>query len=629
MATSIHYVPRTEPDYTGPSWNNSNEYPSLTSNEFTYDRQQLDSLVMRLEQTLNQTSPLKVSPDCVLALQVVCELEEQAWILLFNMRVYASCLLSVDSENRDARTTLSQLASLTGKLEALVKPVEVFLATAPEAFIDSYLAHPHVKPYEFKLREQRAKAQTLLSEQEESLLARLTTNGPAAFGSLYEQLSGSIRCNYENPQTGQTEQIGLSQAAGLMRDASEDKRRNAWRATQIGWKANEVPVASVLNALAGWRLDLTEQRSAKRRSRGGEPLHFLELPLKDSRIKPETLSAMLSAVHQKIEMPRKATRLMAKALGKAKLDPWDLQAPAPVTASGGTDVDSRVTFDKGYALIREAFDGVHHEMADFADTMKKNRWIEGRSLPHKKTGAYCTGFPKSSSPRVFQTFMGSLHDVRVLAHELGHAFHFWVMKDLPQAQRSYPMTIAESASLFAETAFSETLMAKAKRDGNKADAMSIAWQNAESASALLLNIPARFDFEKSFYERRQQGYVSPEDLSQLTFDAWEKWYGDTLTGYETQFWMTKLHFSISSTSFYNYPYTFGYLFSLGIYAQREKLGEKFWPNYVALLRDTGRMSAEDLAKTYLGADLTSPKFWLESLAIVEKQIAEFESLLEG
>ena len=625
MATSIHYQPQIEPDFSGPSWNNSNEYPSLTSNEFTYDRQQLDSLLLRLEQALGDLAPLAQADqkELVVTLQSVCEMEEQAWILLGNMRVYANCLLCVDGDHTEARAALSQLASLSGKLEAITKPAHVYLAEASGAFVEAYLDRAHVKPYEFQLRQRRLVANTLLSEAEESLLARMKTNGPFAFGALYDQLSSSIRCTYQNSETGETQSLGLAQAQGLIRDGDPVKREKAWRSIQGGWKSQEVAAAGILNGLAGWRLELTQQKSARRRAKLSPnttpDLHFLDLPLHESRISSETLTSMMAAVHSKIEMPRRAMRLMAKAHGKAKMDPWDLLAPAPTKAS------ERMTFEKGFGLIREAFDAVHPSLSDFVDTMKKNRWIEGRQLLAKRPGAFCTGYPKSSSPRVFQTYMGSLVDVRTLAHELGHAYHSWVMRDLPPAIRSYPMTIAETASIFAETAFSDSLMARAHKTGDRQLALEIAWQNAESASSLLLNIPARFDFEKSFYERRQSGYVSPDELGQLMARSWEKWYGDTLSEYETQYWMTKLHFSMAHTSFYNYPYTFGYLFSLGIYALKDELGSEFWPTYTALLRETGRMTAEELATKYLGVDLKKPDFWFKSLAIVERQIAEFET----
>lgn len=71
-------------------------------------------------------------------------------------------------------------------------------------------------------------------------------------------------------------------------------------------------------------------------------------------------------------------------------------------------------------------------------------------------------------------------------------------------------------------------------------------------------------------------------------------YGDALSEYDDMFWASKLHFHITGISFYNFPYTFGYMFALGVYAQQEKQGKDFYQSYVALLRDTGRMTAEEV-----------------------------------
>lgn len=635
MATSLQFEPHSDSEFSGPSWNNSSEYPSLESNEFSYDQTQLALLQARIDATLAHIRPLLQKTILnsneielfIPSLQAICEMEEQAWVLLENMRVYVGCLACVDGSNKDVQSMISQLTATAGTLEASTKPVFVYLTTAPEQILEKYFAHAHVKPYEFIIRERRKVADTLLSEAEESLIARLKAHGPLAFGTLYNQLSSTIRCNYENPVTKQFQQIGLAEAAGLIRDGDPAKREAAWRSIQLGWKTQETAAAAILNGLAGWRLELNDQRSKRRLAKSPQKaeLHFLELAIHESRISPECLSAMFGAVHTKIEVPRRAMRAMAKAMGKPKLDPWDLLAPAPGPDENGAP--QRLTFEKGFGLIRDAFYDIDPSLADFADTMKKNRWIEGRQLPNKRPGAFCTEYPKSNSPRVFQTYMGSTNDVRTLAHELGHAYHSWVMRDLPRPLTHYPMTLAESASIFAETAFADSLSKKALASGDHALALRTAWQNAEAATSLL-NIPARFDFEKSFYERRQTGTVSPEELNQLMSQAWEKWYGDTLTDYEKQYWMTKLHFSIAEVSFYNYPYTFGYLFSLGIYALRDELGDRFWATYTALLRDTGRMSAEELAQTYLGADLTKPAFWLKSLALVEKQVSDFEALSE-
>ncbi|MFZ9521654.1 MAG: M3 family metallopeptidase, partial [Silvanigrellaceae bacterium] len=259
-------------------------------------------------------------------------------------------------------------------------------------------------------------------------------------------------------------------------------------------------------------------------------------------------------------------------------------------------------------------------MGVFVDVMWLIGWIEGSVSNNKRPGAYCTRFAKSRTPRVYMTYKGSLEDVGTLAHELGHAFHNWVMRDLPLPETYYPMTLAETASIFAETVVSDVLL---KKSSTPAEKRQVLWGDLGSAEAFLLNIPARFWFEKSFYEKRSERTLSPDELSALMSDSWKRAYGDTLSEMNPLFWCSKLHFHISGTSFYNFPYTFGYLFALGVYAQREKQGKDFYRNYVNLLRDTGRMSAEEVARKHLGVNISEQGFWNDSIAIVAKQIAAY------
>ena len=90
------------------------------------------------------------------------------------------------------------------------------------------------------------------------------------------------------------------------------------------------------------------------------------------------------------------------------------------------------------------------------------------------------------------------------------------------------------------------------------------------------------------------------------------------------FWANKLHSCISGLSFYNFPY----LFSLGVYARRAEFGDAFFPRYEAVLRDTGRMTAEDLATKHLEVDLTHTDFWRDTVAALEPRIDRFEELVD-
>ena len=93
------------------------------------------------------------------------------------------------------------------------------------------------------------------------------------------------------------------------------------------------------------------------------------------------------------------------------------------------------------------------------------------------------------------------------------------------------------------------------------------------------------------------------------------------------FWASKLHFFISGLSFYNFPYLFGFLFSMGVYLRRANGGGDFYLRYVALLRDTGRMTAEQLARQHLDTALDGPTFWRNTIDRLEPRVVAFEEVV--
>ncbi len=87
-----------------------------------------------------------------------------------------------------------------------------------------------------------------------------------------------------------------------------------------------------------------------------------------------------------------------------------------------------------------------------------------------------------------------------------------------------------------------------------------------------------------------------------------RWVNITLT-----FGRQSCIFYSTDVPFYNFPYTFGYLFSTGIYAAAIKQGAGFEQKYEALLRDTASMTVEELALKHLGVNLTQPEFWQDAV----------------
>lgn len=600
-----------------PAWNNKTEYQAIESADYLKDLELAKKCVLEIQMLSQELRPWFEGAaldghheQVILNLQKISKFSLDANTLIGNLNVYVQCELSVDSQNAQALKARSTLQKISTERTTSLKAFDVFLTKSDDLVFEAYLASPLTKDERFLWSEKRKMKDHLLSTPEEMTITQFRQYGLQGWSNLYDQISGALKVEIASEQ----KTVGLAEASGYLRSSDENLRRETWQGIQKSWKLYQDPCAATLNNLAGFRLEEYKKRSQKK------AVHFLDFPLMQARIESATLNAMMEAVHAQIQTPRRSLQAMAKLMKKPRLDPWDLLAPPPA------HLQSReYSFAEAVDLIAKSFDRVTSEMGDFARMMAKNEWLEARILPNKASGAHCTGFIKSRTPRVFQTFNGSFKDVSTLAHELGHAYHSWVMRDLPIALVSYPMTLAETASIFAENVLADYI----SDFGSQADQFAIAWEDASHAASLLVNIPARFDFEKSFYEAREKGFVSPGELSAMTDKAWRKWYGDELSQTEEQYWMSKLHFSIAGVSFYNFPYTFGYLFSLGIYAKRQQLGDQFSKSYVEILRDTGRMTAEDLIQKHLGEDIRKPQFWLSSLEIVNQKVSKFEKLALG
>ena len=225
--------------------------------------------------------------------------------------------------------------------------------------------------------------------------------------------------------------------------------------------------------------------------------------------------------------------------------------------------------------------------------------------------------------RVLANFDGSFDQVSTLAHELGHAWHNHCQTGLEPLRRGAPMTLAETASIFCETLVTEAAMAEAKPD----EQLPILEAQLQGATQVCLDISSRFLFETAVLEKRAASELSPEELCELMLSAQRETYADGVSAetYHPYMWLWKPHYYSYSTNFYNFPYAFGHLFALGLYAIYRREGQSFIPRYKQLLRSTAQDNAANLAAQF-GLDITKPEFWRGSLAIVAEQARRYGEL---
>ncbi|BAL61622.1 M3 family oligoendopeptidase [Melissococcus plutonius] len=469
------------------------------------------------------------------------------------------------------------------------------------------------KPLTFRLNEMRSEGEKLLSENDENIINTLSLDGLKAWSSHYDTIVSSMEIPFKD-ESGNIHHYSIGQAANKMTsDANKKVRQQLFTIWEQTWCEKAPLFADTLNHLDGFRLSNYKFHKIN---------DFLEQPLKDNRMSKKTLNTLWATIEKNKQPFVDYLTRKAKLFGNDKMEWQDQEAPVIL----GNLKEQSFSYNQAAAFIIENFQAFSPKMAKFAEMAFQKNWIEAENRPHKRPGGYCIDLPESKESRIFMTFNHSINEVATLAHELGHAFHSSVMWDLPQLNREYAMNVAETASTFAELIVSDATLKKAKTKEEKINLLDNKLQNA---NAMFMNIHARFLFETNFYTARQKGFVGEEAITELMLQAQKDSYQNCLASYHPHFWASKLHFFIDEPPFYNFPYTFGYLFSMGIYAYANQQKRAFEDHYIALLRDTGSMTSEELAQKHLGVDLTKPDFWQSGIDQVVKDVELFMELTES
>lgn len=516
---------------------------------------------------------------------------------------FVSCLRAQDTRDQKAGELRAVVNGMSASIQNVLAQLNEKLLLLDEAAFEALFANEELGQLEFVIRERRERAQELLPAEQEALLNQLSVDGYQGWGQMYDDLVASIQIEVG----GSSYSVG--QAQNLLSHADRAVREEAFRAWEKAWGEKAPLFARTLNHLAGFRLSVYDKR-------GWEDV--LKEPLDINRMQKKTLDSMWRIISSQKDLLVRYMERKAQLLGVDKLTWYDLDAPV----SAATET---MSYQQGAEFIIQQFEKFGPELAAFTKKAFADRWIEAEDRAYKAPGGFCTSFPESGQSRIFMTYSGTPSNVSTLAHELGHAFHSYALKETHPLNRNYAMNVAETASTFAEMIVADASVKQAKTDEER---LALLEDKVQRSVALLMNIHARFLFETRFYEERLNGIVSLNRLNELMQAAQQEAYGDGLAEYHPLFWASKLHFFITGVPFYNFPYTFGYLFSLGIYARALEEGAVFEAKYMNLLEDTGSMTVEDLAAKHLGVDLTGTDFWESAVAMCLKDVEEFLLLTE-
>jgi pepF/M3 family oligoendopeptidase len=569
----------------------------------------LDSMDADLAQLRNRTEALP-EPDTEAGLAQWHEvlMANQALVDRFSEAGgFLYCLTAQDVKDTGAKVLMGRVQQLGAAYGAIDIALRDRIARLPEPTWARLLADERFSPLAFNLQEIRRDALEQMDTGRETLANDLAVDGYHAWGRFYSTVVGRVQVPFE--VDGQIKQLSAGQAFNKFSEPDPAVRAKLFADWEAAWGEQAELCAEALNHLAGFRLALYKHRG----------WDLLKQPLDMNRMTRATLDAMWNAVEGGKDLMVRYLQRKAELMGTGAFHWYDEFAPL-------TGDDRKLSFDEAAEFIVGQFGRFSPRMAAFAQRAFDQHWIEAEDRPGKMPGGFCTPMGVSRQSRIFLTFSGKPAGVSVIAHELGHAFHFDVMWDIPPLARQYAMNVAETASTFAELVVAKAAIAAAPSTTEKLALLDNAIRRNVS---MFLNVHARYLFETRFYAARQAGPLGIDQLNELMVQAQRDAFQNSLATYHPLFWASKAHFYMTGAPLYNFPYTFGFLFSAGIYARAMAEGPGFEQKYIDLLRDTARMTVEDLAQRHLGVDLMQPGFWEDAVRIALGDVVEFLELTES
>ena len=565
-------------------------YPSYDSDEFQNDFKKIDCLLTDLEK-IN----LEDSIDCIKA---VIKILEEVNTTIY--RIYSFIELNQAINTTDEKTTYYS-NNLNAKLSNYAKTftkIDKFLGSITvDITKDEYL-----KNYEFFFKNKKEALKHVLPEDIEEVIAKMKLSSSNAWEFMFNFLTSKASIEFKG------EEKTLSEIRNLAYSSDANIRKEAFYSELKLYDSIKDSIAFSLN-------NIKQEVNTTSKMRGFETA--LDESLENARLKRETLTALWSSIDDYLPHFRRYFKHKAKFLGyDGGLKFYDL------FASIG-ESDRTFTVEEAQEFLLKHFATFSDDMVKMVKEAFDKNYIDYFPKKGKVGGAFCSNLPFIKQSRVMMNFDGSLSSVLTLAHELGHAYHGLHVENHLPLNWDYPMPVAETASIFNEN----LIMSAALNEASEKDRITLMESQISDCAQITVDIYSRFLFEKEVFERKLDHFMMSEELEEIMRNAQKETYGDGLDPktYHPFMWACKPHYYSAGFSFYNYPYSFGGLFSRGLYAIYKENPNGFVEKYQELLEATTINTCEDVARV-MNIDLTKKDFWLKSLESIKEEIDEFIEL---
>lgn len=447
-----------------------------------------------------------------------------------------------------------------------------------------------------------------LSEAVESALTKRSPFDSSAWGEFFDEVEADLRFVFRGNELNVTELLHLITES---RDAAE--RAEGMKCINDGFSGAFAKYsAQTLYMVAGLKAVEDKERGYA---------HPMDVRNKSNRIPDSVVNVLHSAVTMLGgSLTRRYYKLKARHLGMPVLKWSDRNAPMPFADT------AVVPFEEAADIVTSSYRSFSPTLSTIVTSFFTERRVDAPVVKEKRHGAFNSSHVLPGGKAVSYTllnYLGSNRDVMTLAHEFGHGVH-GILAGEAQGPLMYhaPIAYCETASVFGEMTTFTFLKERMTRTGDQKSVLALIMSKIEDTINTVVRQIGFSNFERRLHGMDQlySKWEEPrkrsvEELDAIWLKTAQELYGaegEVFTYENTEHLWSYIHHFHSP--FYVYGYAFGELLTQSLFAARGRLGARFEPLYLDLLRSGATKNVVELLEPF-GLDARSESFWNDGIKV--------------
>ncbi|QKX40091.1 oligoendopeptidase F [Metamycoplasma hominis] len=350
----------------------------------------------------------------------------------------------------------------------------------------------------------------------------------------------------------------------------------------------------------------------------------LESILLQDHVDKKLLNIIYDAVQKHMYIFKKynnAKKQFFKAKFNKKLEKWDYFLDL-------VNVKSSYTIEEAQKILLDVISIMPYEYPEVVKKAIDERWVDYVNVPSKRSGAYSIGGAAGMKKiYILMNFDGTLESFNTLCHEMGHSMHSYFSNKCQSPLRSsYPIFLAEIASIFNELLLNDYLISKSK---NIQQQFYLLDSSINDFIGTVLRQTMWSNFEFDLYN------AIDENKPLNTYEEIEKLYVENEKKYSTTSKSIKLGdprnvYSVMVPHFYYYFYVYkyalGYIVANVFFQKYKQEGQEALKNYINKFLSAGDIDWPANILKDAGVDIYNEDIYNLAFEVLNQKVDKYIKL---